>query len=152
MAIWTKEQRVRLASEKQILAQELESFWWEDLTTKGSTTVQGDYRSSSGNSYRLCVRIPANYPDQMPNLYVISPCPLKGFKDKPFNNNESSHAMHTWFSDWNGYVKICHCKDEYWTASDTLFGVLMKGILWLEAFEAHRRNGKNIDNYSLSFK
>jgi hypothetical protein len=151
MGTWTEEQRLRLAFEKQLLAKELDDFWWEDMTKPGVTTIRGDYCSSAGHSYRLCVRLTSKYPYQMPDMYVISPCPLKGYGGKKINKDAAYHSMHIWPSDWNDYVKICHCKDEYWSASNTILGVLMKGILWLEALEIHRKNGKDIDEYSLRF-
>ena len=59
--------------------------------------------------------------------------------------------MHTWTSDWAEYVKICHCKEEFWSPSVTLSRVIMKGFLWIEAYEAHCHTGNCIDHYSLGY-
>lgn len=151
MDLWTEEQRVRLAFEEKLLKNELPGLWWEERINRGATKVKGDYHSSANNSYRICVCLSAHYPNTMPNMYVISPKPLKGYGNKKVTSYGTSHSMHVWESDWNNYVKICHWKDEYWSAANTILGVFMKGFLWLEALEVHRRTGKDIDEYSLSF-
>lgn len=151
MDLWTHEQRVRLAFEEKILRNEMPDFWWEDRITRGATKVKGYYTSSADNFYKICIWIRANYPDTMPDMYIISPSPLRGYGRTRISSYGTSHDMHVWESDWNDYVKICHWKDEYWSSSNTILGVLMKGFLWLEALEVHRRTGRSIDAYSLSF-
>lgn len=151
MSLWTEDQRVRLAFEEQLLVKELPDFKWEDRTTRGATKIKGDYRSSANNLYKICICVSSNYPNTMPSMYIVSPNPLRGYGRKKISSYGTSHAMHIWKSDWNDYVKICHWKDEYWSASNTILGVLMKGFLWIEALEVHRRTGKDIDEYSLSF-
>lgn len=149
--MWDHDQRVRLLLEEGILKQELPCFMWEDRIQRGETKVIGDYISSGGNSYKICLKISSNYPYEMPNLYIISPYILYGYAGKTIQSYGTSHAMHVWVPDWNNYVKICHCKSEYWSASKTIVTVLMNGMLWLEGFEAHRRTGKVIDSFSLTY-
>lgn len=152
MAVWTEDQRMRLVLEESLLAEEFPHFSFQDRTQAGLTTVRGTHTSSAGNSYNVCVWLKSGYPHIMPDLYITSPCPLYGYGSKTIQSFGTSHLMHVWEPDWNNYVKICHCKSDYWTASSNIVSVLMKGFLWLEAFEAHRRTGSNIDEYSLTFQ
>jgi hypothetical protein len=105
----------------------------------------------SGTEYRLAIWLGLYYPDRMPGLYVLSPNPLVGYGGKRILDYGTSHPMHTWKTDWNSFTKVCHCKDEYWSASVPLVEVVMKGMLWLEAYEAHCRTGATIDAYSKTY-
>lgn len=158
MAFWTEDQRIRLAYEESLLRKEMPHFWFRDHAKGGLTTVWGEYTTTIANrTYMMCIWIKEGFPYKMPGLYVTSPCPLVGYGGKTINSwipsgsNLGSSAMHIWPPDWNNYVKICHNKDEYWDASDSLLGILMKGFLWLEAFEIHCRTGQTINDYSLSY-
>lgn len=151
MAIWSEEQRVRLALEAQILQQKVPHFYWENRIEPGKTAIRGDFRSTSGNLYTLCIKLPTDYPYAMPAMYVTAPCPLYGYNGKKITSHGTSHSMHVWESDWSNYVKICHWKSNYWSASNSLHAVLMKGFLWIEALEAHRSTGNDINNYSLNY-
>lgn len=151
MAVWSESQRIRLASEASILAEEMPHFSFHDPVRAESTTVRGIHTSSANKTYNLCLWLKSGFPYEMPGLYVTSPCPLYGYGGKTIQSYGTSHAMHVWEPDWNNYVKICHCKSEYWTASNAIVSVLMKGFLWLEAFEAHCKTGRTIDSYSLTY-
>jgi hypothetical protein len=151
MAVWPEEQRIRLAWEESVLRDEFPHFSFQDRTQAGLTTVRGLHQTSASNTYGVCLWLKNGYPHTMPSLYITSPCPLYGYGYKSIQSYGTSHYMHVWEPDWNNYVKICHCKSEYWTASNNIAGVLMKAFLWLEAFEVHRRTGSNIDSYSLTY-
>lgn len=151
MAIWSETQKTRLAAEASVLRDELPHFSFYDPAQAELTTVRGTHTSSAGKAYNLCLQLGSSFPYGLPDLYVTYPCPLYGYGGKSIQSYETSHAMHVWKPDWNNYVKICHCKSEYWTASNTIVSVLMKGFLWLEAFEAHCRTGRTIDSYSLTY-
>ena len=154
---WTEEQKVRLVTEKRILKKELPHFWWEDQTNPNETKVKGEYISTEGNSYTICLCIGAGYPYEMPRMYIISPNPVIGYGGKKVHVGRkgflwNSHAMHVNPPDWKDYVNICHWKPEYWSPQNTLLAVLMKGFLWVEALEVHRKTGKDICEYSLNFE
>jgi hypothetical protein len=151
MAIWSESQIIRLATEVAILAVELPHFAFYDRSQAELTTVRGTHTSSGGKTYNLCVRLRSSFPHDLPGLYVTSPSPLYGFGGKTIQSYGTNHDMHVWAPDWNNFVKICHCKSEYWSASNTIVSVIMKGFLWLEAFEAHCRTGRTIDSYSLTY-
>jgi hypothetical protein len=152
MTLWSTEQRYRLAFEENLLAEQgFDHFAFEAPTAAAITTVRGMHRSTSGMAYRLAAWLGQHYPNRMPGLYVLSPDHLMGHGRKLMIDYGTSHAMHTWATDWSSNVKICHCKEEFWSASVTLVEVLLKGALWLEAYEAHCRTGLPIDAYSLTY-
>src|SRR5579859_245952 len=123
MTDWSESQRVRLAYEERLLGKEFSHFSLYDRAKGGLTTVRGEHITSANRAYGLCIWISIGYPHQMPNLYVTSPSPLLDSGGKPITGYKTSHLMHVWESDWNNYVKICHCKDAFWSASMTLVNV-----------------------------
>lgn len=93
--------------------------------------------------YKLKLLLPKWYPDQMPCLYVVYPKTLYKYSNWETINSEGvSHAFHTQANGHDGCVQICH--DHNWDASKTCVGVLMKGIIWLEAYERHLKTGFTI--------
>lgn len=151
MAVWDQQQQVRLATEVRLLQQEFPHFSFQNHSQAELTWVSGTQTSSAGKDYGIRLWLRTSFPHQMPDLYITSPTPLYGYAGQTIQSYGTSHAMHVWAPDYNNYVKICHCKSEYWSASNTIVSVLMKGFLWLEAFEAHCRTGRSIDAYSLTF-
>ena len=96
--------------------------------------------------YSLTLYLGSDFPDEKPELYVTRPKRLKKHGGRGcINDMETSHAFHTLENSDDGCVQICH--SEYWDATDTCVGVLLKGILWLEFYEAYLCNGGDIDQY-----
>jgi hypothetical protein len=151
MSFWLEDQRVRLAFEVKLLAGEFPHFYFENHADAEATVVRGLQTSSAGSTYEILLWLKSSFPYEMPHLYITSPCPLYGHGAKTIQSYGTSHAMHVWAPDLRNYVKICHCKSEYWSASNTVVSVLMKCFLWLEAFEAHCRTGATIDEFSLTY-
>lgn len=60
--------------------------------------------------------------------------------------NCADNDDHTWGSK-DGCTQICHYKPVEWTNDNTLYQVTMKGLIWLEAYEAHLRTGNSLSNY-----
>jgi len=56
---------------------------------------------------------------------------------KTVNSIGVSHAMHTLGNGPNGKWQICHWRDDRWHSGITLNKVMLKAILWLEAYEQH---------------
>lgn len=46
-----------------------------------------------------------------------------------------------------GCTQICHFKPGLWKDNNTLYQVIMKGLIWLEAYEAHLRTGATLTRY-----
>ena len=110
--------------------------------------VWGDHRTNAGNTYTLWIPIPRWYPDERPPLYIHRPNPLWGYRtDRTINSYGLLHAMHTLENGPNREVQICHWRNDRWHRAITLNKVLIKGILWLEAFEQHRVTGESINSF-----
>lgn len=143
--MWSPEERQRLALEKRILDEKMPQFRFCD--PRGDTYVEGAPLLSSGsNKYRLRIDIPSGFPLSCPSMYVSHPTPLlKHGGRETINPRSCSHAFHTLSNDGNGYVKICYTRG--WSPSMSLFAVLLRGILWLEAYEAHLRTGRDLADF-----
>ena len=61
-------------------------------------------------------------------------------------NELEGYADHTLGSQ-DGCTKICHFRPELWKDNNTLYQVVMKGLIWLEAYEAHLRTGASLSKY-----
>ncbi len=138
--MWNSEQRSRLAFERSLIAKDMPQFSFMNLTH--DTYVCGCVRTNSGKSYQVEVRLPPDYPDEQPELYVTSPSVLRmrnGWQS--LNQLGTSHSYHTYRSE-RGCVKICFVRD--WDPSMSCLLVLLKAHLWLEAYEAHLKTGRPI--------
>ena len=101
-------------------------------------------QTQSGNVYRLNIRLKPDYPNSLPEVYVVYPLPLR--KHDGHIIEGYSHDMHTLSNDGNK-IQICHFKPENWNPNQSLYKIVMKARIWLEAYEGHLRTGKPIDNY-----
>jgi len=142
---WSEVQRQRLTVEKQILQKYFPSFKWLNPTDSINTRIEGQVKTNVGNIYKLRVYVPSDFPNSLPELIVISPYPLKGYRGQDLKEHGISGSMHTLDPSDYDYVKICHYRD--WLPNITLYKVVLKGRVWLEALEAHRRTGQPIDAF-----
>jgi len=143
----SKAQHCRLVLERKLLAKEMPHFHLYNID--GNAYVSG-WQTTRGShqNYQLKLVLGYYFPDEMPNLYIVSPHTLwKADRYGTINEEETSHAFHTLSNGPNGCVQICHFKHESWDASKTCVGVLIKGVIWLEAYEAHLRTGKDIADF-----
>ncbi|XP_028405197.1 uncharacterized protein LOC114527689 [Dendronephthya gigantea] len=127
---WSEAQRNRLAAEKSVLDHFFPgSVKWIDPT--GDTKVEINLKTNNDNEYTLRVYI-GDFPNSIPDMVVISspkPMPDWGF------------LAHT-LGKRDGYLQICHYHPSQWTDRSSLYEVIMKGRVWLEAYEGHLRTGK----------
>ena len=131
-------QIVRLAEEKTVL----EHFFpgcvkWIDPT--GDTKVDVTLNTNNDNKYTVRIYI-EDFPNAAPDMVVVS-------SPKPTPVWEGSYDNHTLLSR-DGYLRICHYHPNQWTDFSSLYEVVMKGRVWLEAYEGHIRTGKPM-NYFL---
>lgn len=146
--MWTTAQRERLSLEHRILQQAgLTQFSVYFDRARDRYDVLGNTQTSAGNSYELWVPIPRGYPDRRPPFYVLQPRLLGAASGGTVNSLGLSHLMHTLETGPGGLVQICHWRDSRWHAGITLDKVLLKGLLWLEAYEQHLVTGKPIDSF-----
>lgn len=152
---WSEHQRLRLALERQLLKQHMPGF--DLLDPSGATYASGKFTSNSGRIYSVRVNLPERYPDACPKVYITDPMPLWGYRgffgalrQKTIASYGVSHDMHTLGVHDRGWVQVCHFRSERWSASSTLVQVLVKVRLWLEAYEAHCRTGRPIDDFLMT--
>jgi hypothetical protein len=139
----------RLGLENQILQRDgLSQFVVYKSNDGYSFFLWGIHRTSSENPYELWSPIPSGYPSSRPPVYVWKPNPLWGYSyTKTINSYGVSHSMHTLSNGPNGEVQICHWRDERWHSGITLNKVMIKALLWLEAYEQHVSSGDPITNF-----
>ena len=132
----------RIQYEESIMRHELPHFHLYGYSD--DYRFEGWQWTNNRNSYKLTLNIPLFFPDQVPPLYVTSPLILRSYFFYSINSQGTSHDAHTLSNGPNGCVQICHFRPENWDASQTCVAAMMKGILWLEAYEMHLRTGKEI--------
>lgn len=141
---WSTTQRQRLAMEKNLL----ENYFrgrvsWIDPT--GDTRVEVRMTCSNNKQYTLRVYLPTDFPSSCPQMIVSNPSSFLRKKNGDLMSN-SDGSYHTYGSR-DGCTVICHFKPCLWNDNNTLYQVFMKGLIWLEAYEAHLRTGQPLSDY-----
>ena len=96
--------------------------------------------TNSNQEYCLRLYVPPDFPNSLPTMVVRrSPAPM------PYWG--SSGATHTLGRTSEGYLRICHYRENRWNAEHTFYEVFVKGRVWLEAYEGHLATGKPMDFY-----
>jgi len=141
---WNDRQRQRLTAERRILQHYFPEARWLNPHDASNTRVEIDMPTNDRNRYRLHVMVPHDYPSSQPHLLVVNPSPLRA---RGYDLLATSGVMHTLtpLLSHPQCVRICHYRD--WDPNKTLYLVLMKARLWVEAYESHLRHGNPIDNY-----
>ena len=94
-------------------------------------------KTQSGKVYRLNIKLKPDYPNSMPSVYVVYPLPLHKYDGSVISG--ASHDMHTLSNDGSN-----------WNPNQSLYKVILKARIWLEAYEGHLATGNPIDNYLTS--
>ena len=146
MCAWSKTQKARLEFEKGIVRRYMPDFTLH--INPYDAYVEGGYRPANKKTkYRLRVDFTTNYPDQVPDLLVVSPNPLKEHGGGSLNAESFSHSFHILGQGPGGCIRICHYGADTWDASKACINVLLKGVLWCEAHAAHLESGETIAYY-----
>jgi ubiquitin-protein ligase len=106
--------------------------------------VEVGLKTQSGNIYKLKIEVNMDYPNSKPEVYVSYPGTLTDYYGNKMLS--ASQAMHTLFAK-SDMTQICHTWDKNWTPKLTLYKVVMKARLWLEAYEGHKKTGNSIEYY-----
>lgn len=141
---WSDSQQQRLIQERAILAHYFPTLVWYNPAIRGSTCVQGNLTTNSGYQYGVRILLPVSYPAECPDMIVIGPQTLFDCLGQPMTT--PSGAMHT-LEAIDGHTRICHYNPRYWVPTNTVYLVAMKGRIWLEAYESHRRTGRPLDDF-----
>lgn len=141
----TEKQKRRLGAEKKILEQKLPQFKFFNIL--GCIYVAGETKTSDGCKYKLKLEIGQQFPEEIPKLYVVYPSSLRTYNDRLLNCKGTSHFFHTRESGPGACVQICHDSLALWNPSKSIFGVMLKGLIWLEGYCSHLRTGKSIAEF-----
>ena len=135
----------RLDNETQALHRFFPQFRIQDPhgARKG---VVGRMKTNSGKEYVIWLALGA-FPNEAPSMFVVSPKPLRMKDGRPLSVLGPSAPMHVLRPDEHGHPQICHYNDVFWHPMVSLYKILMKARLWLEAYEQHLRHGEPIDKY-----
>lgn len=138
----------RISIENYILIRDGFSQFQIYRYTNGIYYLWGDQKSSGGKTYTIWSPLPSGYPNARPPIYIYKPNPLIGYGGTTtINSYGLSHCMHTLSNGPNGEVQICHWRDARWDSSITLNKVMLKVVIWLEAYEQHLSSGKSIAEF-----
>jgi hypothetical protein len=146
--MWTSSQFARLALEHQLLQNYgFTQFSVYHHAATNTYSAGGTMSSNAGYPYHLFITIPAGFPTQRPPMYITEPCPLLMADRVPVNTLGISHRMHTLAPHDCGWVQICHWRDSRWHAGIYLHQVLLKGLIWIEAYEQHIATGRDLAEF-----
>ncbi len=142
---WSSQQQKRLGLEKDILDSKLKNVSWINPTSAGNTRVEWKVNTNNDNSYTLRVYLACDFPNKCPNLVVSSPS--SHLRKRDGSRLDSMSGSDHVYGSIDGLTEICHFNKSKWTSENTIYQVLMKGRIWLEAYEIHRRTGENLEKY-----
>lgn len=138
----------RLTLENQVLQRDGMPQFKVYCGRAGGYFLWGEHRTNAGRSYTLRAPLPVGFPNSRPPLYIQAPNPLWGFSSsRTINSYGVSHAMHTFENGPKGEVQICHWRSDRWHSGITLNKVMIKAMLWLEAYEQHLSTGSDIAEF-----
>ena len=111
-------------------------FWNEIL-------VDVEVSSTMGTKYVLRLYISPDFPHSYISMAVVARDGILRRKDNSLLGFASlqDHVL----SSKDGYTRIDHFPSDNWVGNKTLLEVIKKGLVWLEAYEMHLREGDSID-------
>jgi len=103
-------------------------------------------RSSTGKRYGLEIVLGKQFPATVPTVFIVYPDKLYTFRGEDLVRISPSHPMHTLQTE-KGAIQLCHYKKENWHENVTLYKVILKCLLWIEAYESHLQSGRPLTDY-----
>jgi ubiquitin-protein ligase len=101
-------------------------------------------QTNSGKVYTIKIDLSNNYPNNVPPAFIISPKPLLTRSGELMLG--ASHQMHTLTGE-DGCVRVCHYGPQDWHPNVSLYKIVIKIRVWLEAYETHLKTGEPLSNY-----
>ena len=141
---WSVTQQKRLGFEKDLLEKYFRNrVSWMNPTA--NTRVEVRVTCTNDKQYTLRVYLPSDYPNSCPQMVVSSPssCLRKKNGSQLSCMSGDDHTLES----IDGCTQICHYNSGLWRDDNTLYQVIMKGMIWLEAYEAHLRTGSPLNRY-----
>lgn len=103
-------------------------------------------RVSAGSHFRLMLRIAPDYPSSIPQAFIKEPAILKDFHGHDLVRISPSHPMHLLKPEAR-MVQLCHYRQENWHSNVTLYKVVLKCLIWLEAYQNHLQSGRPLTDF-----
>ena len=139
--------RQRLNIETQLLQRYFpKRFKFTELGTSSAALHVG-VQSNSKKVYVLKVVMGTSFPNSVPPVYITSPSKLRSYDGKRLKDYGTSGAMHLLSPDSQGNIQLCHYIESNWATGVTLYKVILKARIWIEAYEGHMQTGEPIDYY-----
>lgn len=135
----------RLRIEVEILEKHFPNFRLLNANDDSSVGLVGQMISNGGQSYLLWLPIDS-FPECAPSVYIVSPVSLKDHAGQLLVSLGANPKMHLLQADRHGHPQISHYNGRFWRPNVTLYKVLMKARMWVEAYELHLVNGRMIDD------
>jgi len=118
------------------------TFRFLDLNTAKSNLVVGQ-QTNSEKVYTIKIDL-SKFPEEVPDAFITNPKPLKTYTGEAMLT--ASHIMHT-LPGIDGCTKVCHYGPQHWHPNVSLYKVIVKIRIWLEAYETHLKTGEPLSNY-----
>jgi len=134
----------RVAFEAQILASYFPFFEWYEWD--GELFAEGPMRTNDGAVFGVRVVLPDDYPSGIPQVLVTHPKPLRDAYGEKLTDLGDCASMHV-LRPIDGLPVICHYPAWTWGPHRTVYQVVVKARLWLEAYQQHLRHGRPIDTW-----
>ncbi len=141
---WTNAQLARLRIERATLARYFPGFEWKEASE--ITYIDGWMKTDAEKYYLVRLIVPQDIPNSVPDALIMYPVPLLDHAGHSLVDYGASARMHL-LDPIQGYVRVCHYRSNNWTPQVTLYKVLIKVRLWLEAYEGHLQTGDPIEHY-----
>jgi ubiquitin-protein ligase len=102
------------------------------------------------NKYKLRLVLDRGYPFKAPKMFIVSPRVLYTADGRSISSLGCSHSFHTVSNGPGGCIQISY--PMIWEPCCTCVKVIIGGIVWINAYEEHRRTGKSIEEILCRFK
>ncbi|MES2644201.1 MAG: hypothetical protein V4850_32245 [Myxococcota bacterium] len=113
--------------------------------TIDASSARGTLRSNSGTAYAVRIDL-TGFPHRLPQAYITWPRLLM-HNGVPLSAINGSSTMHVLAADAAGNPQVCHWRREHWLPEYTVYQVVMKVRIWLEAWERHAATGDSLDRF-----
>lgn len=134
----------RLAFEMRELAKFFPELRW--YKHRGAIFTEGPLRTNGGTPYAVRVVLPDDFPSGIPTLLLTHPKGLRNAHGDLLTDVGVSGPMHL-LRPVDGLPRLCHHRPDEWTPTRTVYQVVVKARLWLEAYELHLAHGSAIDRW-----
>jgi len=100
-------------------------------------------QTNSGKVYTIKIDL-FDFPNNVPDAFITNPRPLTTCTGEPMP--VKSHSMHT-LAGIDGCTQVCHYGPREWHPNVSLYKIIVKIRVWLEAYETHLKTGEPLSKW-----